>query len=93
MLTPPELMTDLERWFFGLLVDEQPELPDWARRLTSACPGYCFATQRVYRGRSVVARRVAGGPGPFMVIGGSEEDFRTALHLDAAATTVAEVPR
>lgn len=65
-----------------MLLEERSGLPEWAQRLVRSCLGYSFATQRVFAGRSVIARKVGHGPGPAVVISGDEDDLRAALGLD-----------
>lgn len=56
-----------------------PAMPEWAKRLASAVPGYTFTSYRVYGGRSVAAARVKGSTGPVIVITNDEKEMCIAL--------------
>ena len=56
-------------------------LPPWAQELTRTCGWYTFTTMLVRDGRAVVAAKSGHGPGPLLVITGSEDEMLTALGL------------
>ena len=69
-------------------------IPEWARRLASAVPGYEFKSYLLSGDRrSVAAERVKGTTGPVIVITSDEKEMRTALGVNAVPGQVRRKPK